>query len=55
MAAWRYEISLLVLKNIFTRSLGSLVKFFSHSKRNLVFPRGHVLRFLVEYDTREVW
>ena len=29
MAAWRYEISLLMLKNYFTRSLRSLVKYFS--------------------------
>ena len=29
MAAWGYEISLLVLKKYFTRSLGSLVKYFS--------------------------
>ena len=29
MAAWRYEISLLVLKKYFTRSLLSLVKYFS--------------------------
>ena len=28
MAAWRYEISLLVLKTYFTRSLCSLVKYF---------------------------
>ena len=29
MAAWRYEISLLVLKKYFTRSLRSPVKYFS--------------------------
>ena len=29
MAAWRYEISLLVLKKYFTRSLCSPVKYFS--------------------------
>ena len=29
MAAWRYEISLLVLKKYFTRSLRSLAKYFS--------------------------
>ena len=40
MAAWRDEISLLVLKKYFTRSLRSLVK---HSKRNFVSPRGHVI------------
>ena len=32
MAAWRYEISLLVLKTYFTRSLLSLVKYFSTLK-----------------------
>ena len=29
MVAWRYEISLLVFKKHFTRSLSSLVKYFS--------------------------
>ena len=29
MVAWRYEISLLVLKKYFTRSLRSLEKYFS--------------------------
>ena len=29
MAAWRYEVSLLVLKKYFTHTLHSLVKFFS--------------------------
>ena len=29
MAAWRYEISLLVLKKYFTRLLYSLMKYFS--------------------------
>ena len=29
MAAWRYEISLLVFKKYFTRSLRSLVRYFS--------------------------
>ena len=43
MAAWRYKISLLVLKKYFTRSLRSLVKYFQHSKRNFVSPRGHVI------------
>ena len=32
MAAWRYKISLLVLKKYFTRSLHSLVKYFSTLK-----------------------
>ena len=43
MATWEYEISLLVLKKYFTRSLRSLVKYFQHSKRNFVSPRGHVI------------
>ena len=43
MVAWRYEISLLVLKKYFTRSLRSLVKYFQHSKRNFVSPHGHVI------------
>ena len=29
MAAWRYEVSLLVLEKYFIRSLRSLVKYFS--------------------------
>ena len=32
MAAWRYEISLLMLKKYFIRSLRSLVKYFSTLK-----------------------
>ena len=36
MAAWRYEIFLLVLKKYFTR-------FFQHEKRNFVSPSGHVI------------
>ena len=43
MAAWRYEIILLLLKKYFTRSLHSLVKIFQHSKINFVSPRGHVI------------
>ena len=43
MAAWRYEISLLVLKKYFTRSLRPLAKYFQHSKRNFVSPSGHVI------------
>ena len=43
MAAWRYEISLLVLKKYFPRLLRSLMKYFQHSKRNFVSPRGHVI------------
>ena len=43
MADWRYEISLLVLKQYFTHFLHSLVKFFQHSKRNFISPHGDVI------------
>ena len=45
MAAWRYEISLLVLKNI------SLVRIIQHSKRNFVSPRGHVISSIAMVST----
>ena len=35
MAAWRYKISLLVLKKYFTRSLRSPVKYFSTLKEKV--------------------
>ena len=50
MTAWRYEISLLVLKNIF-----------QHSKRNFVSPRGHVIssmsnsRFQILMNVHMAW
>ena len=43
MAAWRFEISLLVLKKYFTSERSERVKYFQHSKRNFVSPRGHVI------------
>ena len=51
MAAWRYEISLLVLKKYFTRSLRSLVKYFQHSKRNFVSLRDHVISSIYKEAT----
>jgi len=54
MAAWRYKVSRLVLKKYFTRSLRSLVRYFStleekftfyihlHLHFSYVSPRGHV-------------
>ena len=40
MASWRYEISLLVLKKHFTRSLGSPLKYFSTLEEKLrIFAR----------------
>ena len=43
MAAWRYEISLLVSKKY---------KVFQHEKRHFVFPRGHVVSsmYCTQYD-----
>ena len=38
MVAWRYEISLLVLKKYFTRSLRSLVKYFSTLEEKFRVP-----------------
>ena len=38
MAAWRYEISLLVLKKYFTRSRRSLVKYFSTLEEKFRIP-----------------
>ena len=46
MAAWRYEISLLVLKKYFTRWLRSFVKYFSTLERNFVSPRGHLISIM---------
>ena len=43
MAAWRYEISLLVLKNIY-----------QHSKRNFVSPCGHVISSIYYMDIDEI-
>ena len=43
MAAWRYEISLRVLKKYSTRSLRSLVKYFSTLEEKFVSSRGHVI------------
>ena len=43
MTAWRYEISLLVLKNISLVRCAHSRNIFQHSKRNFVSPRGHVI------------
>ena len=43
MAAWRYKISLRVLKNISRVSAVNEWNIFQHSKRNFVSPRGHVI------------
>ena len=44
MVAWRYEISLLVLKKIF-HLFAALTheNIFQYSKRNFVSPHGHVI------------
>ena len=43
MAAWRYEISLLVLKNISLIRYAHSWNIVQHSKRNFVSPLGHVI------------
>ena len=43
MVAWRYEISLLVSKKYFTRSLRSLMKYFSTIEDKFRFLRGHII------------
>ena len=52
MAAWRYEISLLVLKKYFTRSLRSLVKYFStlEEKFRISARPCNILYVLVSYS-----
>ena len=47
MAAWRYEISLQVLKNIFMSECSERVKYFQHEKTNFVPPSGHVMFYLL--------
>ena len=39
MAAWRNEISLLVLKKYFTRSLRSLEKYFFNTRKEISYLR----------------
>ena len=43
MAAWRYEISLLMLKNISLICYAHSGNIAQHSKRNFVSPRGHLI------------
>ena len=43
MVAWRYEISLPVLKKYFTRSLRSLVKYFLTLKEKFRISASHVI------------
>ena len=48
MAAWRYEISLRVLKNISrVRAQRMSEIFFQHEKRNFVSPGGRVMFYLL--------
>ena len=52
MAAWRYEISHLVLKKYFTRSMRSLVKYFStlEEKFRISAQPCNILYVLVSYS-----
>ena len=48
MAAWRYQISLWVLKNISRVSAANEWNIFStHQKRNFVSPSGHVMFYFI--------
>ena len=52
MAAWRYEISLLVLKKYFTRSLYSLMKYFSTLKETFhISARSSNILYLSIFQT----
>ena len=43
MVAWRYEISLLMLKKIFHAFAALACEMFFNTRRNFVSPRGHVI------------
>ena len=49
MAAWRYQISLLVLKNISLVRCAHSCKIFQHEKRIFVSLRGHVKSSMFVY------
>ena len=51
MAAWRYEITLLVLKKYFTRSLRSLMKYLSTLKEkfHISAQPSNILYFILYY------
>ena len=51
MAAWRYEITLLVLKKYFTRSLRSLMKYLStlEEKFHISVQPSNILYFILYY------
>ena len=53
MAAWRYEISLWVLKNIWRVSAADEWNIFQHLKRNFVSSSGHVM-FIYYMSTNEI-
>ena len=54
MAAWRYEISLLVLKNISQVSAANECNIFQHEKRNYLSPSGHVTSSIHDINTNEI-
>ena len=51
MAAWRYEITLLVLKKYFTRSLRSLMKYLSTLEEKFCISAqpSNILYFILYY------
>ena len=54
MAAWRYEISLRVLKNIARVSCAHSCNIFQHERRNFVSPIGHVICSFIDVSTNEI-
>ena len=54
MVAWRYEISLLVLKKYFTRSQHSLVKYFSTLEEKFRISTRHVISSISIYTRSDL-
>ena len=54
MAAWRYEVSLLLLKKYFTSELSERVKYFQHSKSSLRSWRTHIIPPATHATRREI-
>ena len=49
MTAWRYKISLLVLKIFHSFAALTHKNIFQHSKRNFVSPHGHVISSIYKF------
>ena len=47
MAAWRYEISLLVLKKYFTREHSERVKYFFNTRRKISYLQQAAMKYIL--------